>query len=185
MLTIHLIINMLRLKFQSVSDIITNSSSELFQLKSDLTFETVKEMIEAEGRKNRAACPDKYWELPWKEQKKFDGCSGCGGKLEVLSWEDVFKRHAEWSCVPSKIDQFTPEMWALEYEESLDELKSMVWIDIDWKRYATMKFILENFWVTYADGNHYWQKDPETDKLVRVVTEEMYNALPENCRSDR
>ena len=175
---------MLVLKFQSVSDVITNSSSELFQLKSDLTFETVKEMIEAEGRKNHAACPDKYWELPWEERIKFDGCSGCGGELSVLSWEDMFKRHAEWWCVASKRDQYTPEVWALGYEESLDELKSMVWIDIDEHRWATIKFILENFWVISATGQRYWQKNPETDELIRVVTEEMYNALPENCRAD-
>lgn len=174
---------MLRLKFQSASDIITNSSSEIFQLKSDLTFETVKEMIEAEGRKNKAACPDKYWELPSEEQKKFDGWSGEGGRLEILNWKDVFKQDAEWRCAASKIDQFTPEMWALEYEESLDELKSMVWVEIDWHRYATIRFILENFWVTYADGSYYWQKDPETDKPIRVITEEMYNALPQNCRA--
>lgn len=174
---------MLRLKIQSTSDVITNSSSEIFQLKSDLSLETVKEMIEAEGKKNYEACPENYYNLSWEEKIKYDGCSGVGGELSIYSWEDIFKRDAEWDCVKSKRDQYTPEVWALRYEESLDELKAMVWVDIDHSRYATMRYILENFWVISSDCyGHYYQKDPETDRIIRVITEEMYNALPENCR---
>ncbi len=176
---------MIRLKFQSTSDIITNSSSEVFQLKSDLTLETIREMIKAEGRKNREACPDEWWELPFEEQKKFDGCSGEGGELSFYNWEDIYKRDAEWNVVASKREQYTPEIWALQYEENLDELKSMIWVNIDWNRYATIRFILENFWVVGCDTyDHYWQKDPETGKRIRVITKEMYDALPENCRDD-
>ncbi len=176
---------MLRLKFQSTSDVITNSSSEIFQLKSNLSLETVREMIETEGRKNREARPDGWWELPFEEQNKFDCCSGVGGELSIYGWEDIYKRDAEWRVVDSKRDQYTPEIWALGYEESLDELKSMIWVDIDWSRYATIKFVLENFWVVGSDScNNYWQKDPETNKCIRIITKEIYDTLPENCRDN-
>lgn len=171
---------MLRLSFQSVSDLITNSSSEVFRLKSDLEFEFVKEIIEEEGKKNVMSRPDKYWELPYEERQAFDCCSGMGELLKVLNWKDVFEQYKEWDCVASKYDQYTPEVWALNFDESLEELQSMVWVDIDHSRYATIRYILENFWVNYVDTYAYWEKDPETDKLIRVITKEMYNALPEN-----
>lgn len=175
----------LALKFQSVSDIITNSSSEIFQLKSDLTFDVVKGMIEEEKEKNGRATPNNVYDLPYEEKMKYDCSSGMGGWFQILNWEDVYKQAKEncWHCVSSKRDMYTPEIWALQYDESLEELKSMVWVDIDHSFHATIRYILENFWVTGVDSyGNYWQKDPETDRLIRVITKEMYDALPENCR---
>lgn len=156
------------LKIQSVSDIITNSSSEVFQFQTNLDFEVVKEIIEAEGAKN-AGISDDY--------------SGDGGTLDVRNWEDAYKLWMEWEIPEDKRKDCTPEIWALHYPESLEELKSTIWISIDWARKGTIDFILDTFWVTCSDtGWQYEQIDPETDEVVRLVSKATYDKLPENCK---
>lgn len=176
----------MKLSIQSVSDLITNSSSEIFQFKTDLDFETVKSMIEEQGRKNYKNDDSRDWyDIPEEERKTMDSCSGMGGELEVQNWEDRYKEWLEWYIPKGKRDKVTPEIWALHYNDSLEDLKSSVWVDLDWHRCATIHFILTNFWVSYADGAYFYtQIDPETKKIVRYVTKEMYYALPENCRGE-
>lgn len=161
----------LRISVQSISDLITNSSSEIFQFKTDLDAKAVEELIRNGVSKNYKYAEDSY--------------SGMGGHLTVEGWEDVYKEWLEYEVPENKRDQATPEVWAILQPESLEDLKSSIWVDVDWSRYATIHFILSNFWVTGTSGyGFYTQIDPETKKIVRYVTKEMYNELPENCKGD-
>lgn len=158
---------MIKIKVQSISDLITNSSSEVFKVKSDLDIDTIKGIIET-GEKNYGA---------------LDHCSGMGGDISIENWEYMYQEWLKWEVPENKRQYYTPEIWSLHYNESLDDLKSSVWIDIDWDREGTIKFILDTFWVTDCDHDwEYMQIDPETKKVIRLVSKEMYDKLPENCK---
>lgn len=175
---------MLVIKIQSASDIITNSSSEIFQLKSDLSLDVVRQMIMDEGEKNLKSRPEKWYTEDYYETIEFDGGSGMGDLLEIRGWEEIYEQDREWDCAANKKDLYTPEVWALKYVESLEELKQQIWVNIDWSRKATIDFIIRNFWVVATDAlGYYAQIDPKTQRVVRVITEDMYEKLPENERS--
>ncbi len=183
------------LKFQSASDIITNSSSETFTLKSNIAYDTVKSMILTEHDKN--AIDYDHWD---DNTGKYDKPSGDGGTLEIKSWYDIYLDYRKFKCHKSKYDLYTPEIWALSFEESLDELKSMVWVYIDEGFKPTINYILNTFWVVKSSAWEYydivdketnkvktvpaifWQLDENTKKPIRVISREMYESLPEENR---
>lgn len=174
---------MLVIKIQSASDIITNSSSEIFQLKSDLSLDVVRQMIMDEGQKNIEARPERWYDDSKYGNTEYDGSSGMGCHLEIYGWEEVYENAKEWDCAASKKDLYTPEVWALKYDAPLEELKQQIWVDIDWARKATIDFILRTFWVVNVDSwRYYAQINPDTKEIIRIVTEDMYEQLPENER---
>lgn len=167
----------LSIRFQSISDIITNSSSEIFTVIDERPIRELRKLIRHIGEENLPSSWDKFYDLPEEEQDKFDHCSGMGGELEVKDWEDRYNEWLEW--IPdNKKHQATPEIWALQYKESLEELKKLIIIDIDWHRKPTIDWILENLWVIDADGGCF-EKDPETGRVLRRITHEEAEALPE------
>ena len=59
----------LLIKFQSVSDIITNSSSEIFTIIDDRPFEEIKRIVEEVGRSNLSPV---YGHIVVDKEGKFD-----------------------------------------------------------------------------------------------------------------
>ncbi len=180
---------MIVLKIQSFSDIITNSSSEIFTLKSDVSLDIVKSMI-LKKHESAPEAPEDYYKLSEEERNKYDTCTGMGGILEIKDWNDMYSQDREYSCVKSKQHLYTPEIWSLQYKESLDELKSMIWVDIDEGFKVTIDFIFENFWVSestllYWNGKNYfsyWQLD-EIKRPIRAINKKMYDLLPEENKT--
>ena len=72
------------------------------------------------------------------------------GKIKFIKWEDRF---INWrnSKPQNKQSLLTPEIWALNYPESLEELKKLLIIKINTGRVATIKFILSTFNIVQYD----------------------------------
>lgn len=167
----------LLIKFQSISDIITNSSSEIFTVIDERPFKKLKKLIEQIGKGNLPSDWRDSGALSEDGKEKFDSFSGDGGTLEVKNWEDLYNDWLEW--IPeNKRNQATPEIWALRYSESLEELKKQIQIEVDWNRGRTIDWILENLWVIEADGGCF-EKDPDTGRILRRITYEEADKLPE------
>lgn len=65
---------------QSVSDIITNSSSEVFTVKAEMPISELKRLITEIADKNYFKGSWEEWEkLPDEEMNKYDSSSGMGG----------------------------------------------------------------------------------------------------------
>ena len=65
---------------QSVSDIITNSSSEVFTVKAEMPISELKQLITEIADKNYFKGSWEEWEkLPDEEMNKYDSSSGMGG----------------------------------------------------------------------------------------------------------
>lgn len=173
----------LQIKIQSFSDIITNSSSETFIVNATGNLKELCNLIHEVAKGNRYSGSWKDWDdLSKEEQNKYDSSSGMGENLEIETWEDRYN-HFKEDIPDNKKEQFTPEIWSLFYQESLDELKKQIWINIDWSRTATINWILENLWVSEAyDG--YFRKDSNTGRIVARISEEEWKQLPENERNE-
>ena len=164
-------------KLQSVSDVITNSSSELFTVVDERPFKEVKKIIEQIGESNWPSNWEEYWDLPEDKQKEYDSSSGEGGELSVRNWRDLYEEWLEW--IPeNKKYQAIPEIWSLQYEEPLEELKKLIWVRIDWNRKLTIDWVLKNLWVVDADGGCF-EKDPETGRVLKRISYEEAEKLPE------
>lgn len=134
------------MKIKSQTDVITNSSSELFTIKApgktkveilDILTEYHKSKV-----KNR---PENIRDLPWSEKIKYDlDDSGMGGILEVKDFKDEYEEHK--SSLPiNKQSQFTEEMFSLYSIYSLEEQKEILRVDIDENFLATCQFMFDNF----------------------------------------
>lgn len=163
----------LLIKFQSISDIITNSSSEIFTVIDERPFNELKKLILQVGEQN---FPENWDNLSDKEKEKFDNISG--RLLEVQNWEDLYNEWLKFWIPENKRSQATPEIWSLQYRDSLEDLKKQITIHIDVNRRATINWILKNLWVIDADSG-YFEKDPETGRIIKQITYEEAEKLPE------
>lgn len=113
---------------QSHSNVITNSSSEVFMLSQpeDVIADIVKDIRET-GERNIYNGTDRY--------------SGMGGDLMIYTWENGFNVYKKW-C---KDSQATEEDWAAKVGVPLDRLKGTIVVDIDWARYGTVDYIKETY----------------------------------------
>lgn len=172
----------LQIRIQSFSDIITNSSSETFIINKSENTKEISELIKKIGEEHWYKGSWSDWEkLSKEEQEKYDTSSGMGGDIEVKDWESLYEEYKEY--IPeNKKGLYTPEVWSLNFPESLEELKNRIWINIDWSRRATINWILHNLWVTDAYSGYY-RVEPTTGRFLEMVTEEEWKKLPENERS--
>lgn len=138
-------------RFQSISDIITNSSSEVFVVKKGASsVEEVKDFIET-AAKSYAEAYDKDWQNSYKkswkqlEEEGLDGNSGMGGELSIYSFEEMYESYAKYHPNP------TIEDFADYHGLPVEGLDKYVWIDVDWSRRATIKFIHDYFEVVEND----------------------------------
>lgn len=168
----------LLIKFQSISDVITNSSSEIFTVIDERPPTELKELILQVGEQNFPKNWGDYYNLPDEEKEKFDGISGEAGLLKVQNWKDLYNEWLKFWIPENKRSQATPEIWALQYKDSLEDLKKQITISIDVNRRATINWILKNLWVIDADSG-YFEKDPETGRIIKRITYEEAEELPE------
>ena len=83
------------MKIKSQTDIITNSSSELFTIKaSGKTKEEILDILTEYHKSKVKNRPENIRDLPWSEKIKYDlDGSGIGGKLEVKDFKDEYEKH--------------------------------------------------------------------------------------------
>lgn len=172
----------LGIKLQSVSDIITNSSSEVFVVKATTPVNDLVNLIEQVANKNYFDGDWDEWEkLSDEERAKYDSSSGMGGDLEVMTFDDYYNQHVDEYIPENKRELFTKEVYSLQFKESLEELEKFVWVDIDHSRRATINWLLNNLEVVTCDS--YCRIDPETKRVIEVVSYSEWKELPENERN--
>ena len=139
-----------KIQIQSVSDIITNSSSETFMVTN---IDTPKDVLLTELESVNKTFPrwfddfkdyQEYYKLPEEEKRKYENCSGEGGRLEVWDWKKQMEYWMDWAIVEEKRDQVTPEIWALSEKGSLEELQKTLWVCIDEGFHNTLNYFLKN-----------------------------------------
>ncbi len=179
------------LNIQSISDIITNSSSETFVINGA---NIPKEFLQKELVSVNKSFPrwyDVYQDyqtfknLPIEEQNKFEGASGDGGSIKVNSWEEEYAEWIQFYIPENKKSLVTPEIWALHHEESLDELKNKLTVTIDQGFKNTIKYFIENYEIYEKNCWNFItaEKDPDTGRLLRVLSWEEWDRLPEERKA--
>ena len=123
------------IKIQSFSDIITNSSSELFLVKKneDVTFDELKKFLIDlhEGHLFKGDW-DKWDRMPYSERMNFDIGSGMGGIFELQTYEDALNSPSEWG-------------WSnTEYFDEVEDKDKYLLVDTDNSHYATNNWIETN-----------------------------------------
>lgn len=114
---------------QSVSDIITNSSSEVFlcQNTTNMTMEQLVDFIYEYNRQHQFEGSWQDWlALSDDERDQYDSSSGTGGMLEVVSYE---KGKDDWPRI---------------YFEGLSNPEQYLMVDTDWNNRATIDWICDN-----------------------------------------
>lgn len=174
----------MEIKIQSYSDIITNSSSEIFIVKDcDKSAKELESLLKALRDQYYYSGEKSWYDLSEEERRQYNSSSGMGGTIEVKDWQGRYKEWLDYYIPESKQDKASPEMWSLFHIESLAELKHELQIDIDWSQLYSIDWILKNLFVIYADnGSNYYQKDPNTGRILRKVSQEEWEELPDNER---
>lgn len=141
------------IKIKNISDVITNSSSEVFVVKSNKPNKKLKNIV-------INYCNDHYWSGAYELDNVPDGLkwiltdelieivkencnesSGMGGDCEVFDWENGY----EWYKKYYKKPNLTVEEWAKCLGKTLEELQSVIVVDIDWSCKATINMLKERF----------------------------------------
>ena len=123
---------------QSASDIITNSSSEVF-LCQNYTTMSIQELNDFLYEYNRSSQFTGDWEtwqkMPQEERDKYDTGGGMGGFLEIYSY-----------------DELDDDYWLKKLiNEHYDNPEQYLVVDTDRWNYATFAWITENLNAVYAD----------------------------------
>ena len=128
----------LLIKIQSASDIITNSSSEVFlcQNNTTMSLQDLKDFLYEYKRSNQFTGDWETWQkMSPEERDKYDTSGGMGGFLEVCTY-----------------DELDDAYWLKEYiEEHCDNPKQCLVVDTDWCHKATIAWIIENLNAINAD----------------------------------
>lgn len=123
------------IKIQSFSDIITNSSSEVFLIKKtdDTTFVELKKFLTNFHEEHLYKGDWDTWDkMPRSERMKFDSCSGMGGIFELQTYEDALNGPCEWG-------------WSnVEYFDGVEDKEKYLLVDTDNSHYATNNWIETN-----------------------------------------
>jgi hypothetical protein len=123
---------------QSASDIITNSSSEVFlcQNNTTMSMQELKDFLYEYNRSNQFTGDWKTWQnMPQEERNKYDTGGGMGGFLEIYTY-----------------DEFEDSYWLKKYiKERYDDPNQCLIVDTDWCHNATIAWITENLNAINAD----------------------------------
>ena len=133
------------IRVQSISDIITNSSSEVFVINtsSDQVEAAVEDILRV-GEINLENGDDSY--------------SGMGGDLNVYTWKNGFRKFKQIHERYRYDDTFTPQKWAEEIGIPFEELKTVILVDTDWSRDSTIEHI-KTFYSAEVDDSYYCKYD--------------------------
>lgn len=118
------------IQIQSASDIITNSSSEVFlcQNNTTMSLQELKEFLYEYNRSNKfTGSWDTWQKMSQEERNKYDTGGGMGGFLEVCTYEDLEEG-----------------FWLKHHIENLDNPEKYLIVDTDWCHKATINWITEN-----------------------------------------
>lgn len=168
---------LINLKVQNVSDIITNSSSEMFVIRNNMgPAKMVKELIESFAEKhyywkNEEELDDlpDYYKLPWKEMIKYDGSGGMGGEIEIVEYDlhDDYEKECKYNGYMS-IEEYINRYYPGISEKDFDKF---IYVDIDRERYATMDFLMKTFDCYCLDIRMSWMLYDEKTKRVIGIDE--------------
>lgn len=137
----------LSIKVQSISDVITNSSSEIFSIRTDMPKKELQSLIEKVHSQFKYNGSWENWvEMSDEEKEKYDISSGMGGILEVKTFDDYYQEYL--SYIPeNKKHLYTKEVHAIGNKKPLEELEKEINVDIDHGFTHTIDWILENLFV--------------------------------------
>lgn len=153
------------LKIKNISDVITNSSSEVFIVKTEKPNKSIKDNI-LNFHKNVSwygmySIEDLPQGLKWiisddmveLLKENADSSSGMGGDCEVFNWEDGLKEYQQWSNKPNA----TLNDFARYLKKSVDEVESVILIDIDWACKGTINMLKDKYNASLCDDEYdFW-----------------------------
>lgn len=132
----------LLLKIQSQSDIITNSSSEVFlcKIEEGYTIDQFKQLIKEYHKEHQYHGDwDEFRALPMEERDNYDVGGGMGGEFEIYSYGGPY------------IDSYGDEReWLEECFSNLENPQDYILIDTDWCHRATINWLLNDLKATYV-----------------------------------
>lgn len=151
------------IRISNISDVITNSSSEVFVVKTNRPNTDLKELITKHHQEH-------YWygvhdlddvpsglkhiltdELIELIREESNSGSGMGGECSVYDWRDGFERYKKYN----HLTKLTVEEWAEKLNKPLEELQSIVVVDIDWECRATINMLERDFNIINENDDAY------------------------------
>ena len=133
------------MKIKSFTDVITNSSSEVFTIKTDKTAEEVLKIIQ-----------------DYRDAHETSFGSGDGGRIDVLDVEDRYADFLEWEGLKDNPQSFTRFKDTTDYPES-----DVLTVFIDNCFGKTCEFVFDNFKILETDGGPiYGIYDPSGENIV-------------------
>lgn len=145
------------LKIKSVSDVITNSSSETFTLKGISNIQEFIETLKEHATKHM------WYNGPWGKdymlfrdepkdiQNKYNSFSGDCRDPEIMTWENRYEQWINYTFPRKNRSKIDPEIWALSEGKPLEELKSEVEICLDQDFKPTINWLVKNFYCIDVD----------------------------------
>ena len=155
------------IKIQSFSDIITNSSSEIFSIRTKNTKDEIEALISTvhKGFLYKGDWND-YYNLEKEERAKYDHFSGDGGRIDVKNFDDRYKEFLEYFIPEDKKELFTKEIYSLIEKGSTEEQKETLKVYLDEGFTRTLDWIIENLYVTDIEGRLVEKVDGRVVKLL-------------------
>lgn len=156
----------LSIKVQSISDVITNSSSEIFSIRTDMPKKELQSLIEKiHSQFEYNGSWEKWSKMSDEEKEKYDTSSGMGGILEIKTFDDYYQESL--SYIPeNKKHLYTKEVHAVGSKKSVEELEKEISIDIDHSFINTIDWILKNLFVVDCDCPVARNKEGRVVKLL-------------------
>ena len=119
------------IQIQSASDIITNSSSEVFlcQNNTTMSMQELKDFLYEYNRSNQFTGSWETWQkMSTEERDKYDTSGGMGGFLEICSYDELDDDYWLKKLIKKRYDN--PNQYLI--------------VDTDWCHKATIAWIVEN-----------------------------------------
>lgn len=155
------------IKIHSISDVITNSSSEVFVLNiGDNLIKYVKKQIKKYHKSHMWGYGNDITELPSDVKELLGGeeavekaasllneTSGTAGDIDIYDWEDAYKGYCNLHNV-----NYTPEQWAEHIGINLEEIKNVIMVDVDWASHGTINMLKTQYNIMFQGDGYYDSK---------------------------
>ena len=168
------------MKIKSITDVITNSSSEAFTFKrlpgDTRTFEEIKQAILEYHDAHMKDFRDRT------SEEKIDCYSGDVQDIELTTTENKYIDYKQHWVDKKRREEFTKEMYNILRGYPDNEADEYIHIDLDEGFEATIDCLVENFWVLEV-ATCYWLHDDE-GRYVRKGTWEEYQEQRKADRED-
>lgn len=158
------------MKIKSITDVITNSSSEAFTFKrlpgDTRTFEEIKQAILEYHEAHMKEFRDKT------SKEKIDCYSGDVQDIELTTIENEYVDYKQHWVDKKRREEFTKEMYNILRGYPDNEADEYIHINLDEGFEATIDWLIENFWVLEVT-TCYWLHNDE-GRYIRKGTWEEY-----------